>query len=177
MESTRLKTLRSDTGLTIPVESAQSHVQILPSAPIHPGFAIADTHAFQIRHRVRTLLIRRNASSHNPSSPLLHWRMARSGHVSHRPFKHCSPNKTKEHVTWGSVIAVLSAGLFLVVTASYVSELDLAARYHWDPNGDTFVNTTRNLLFAAAASLVGLAGGILGVFTNFQERNTIPKES
>ena len=57
------------------------------------------------------------------------------------------------------MIAVLSAGLFLVVTASYVSELDLAARYHWDPNGDTFVNTTRNLLFAAAASLVGFAGG------------------
>ena len=85
--------------------------------------------------------------------------------------------RPKDHVTWGSVIAVLSAGLSLVVTTSYVSELDLAARYHWDPNGDTFVNTTRNLLFAAAASSVGLAGGTLGVFTNFQERNTIPKES
>ena len=38
--------------------------------------------------------------------------------------------RPKEHVTWGSVIAVLSAGLFLVVISSYVSELDLAARYH-----------------------------------------------
>ncbi len=81
-----------------------------------------------------------------------------------------------EHVTWGSVIAVLSAGLFLIVISSYVSELDLAARYHWDPNGDTFVNTTRNLLFAASASSVGLAGGILGVISSFQKREPIKRE-
>lgn len=81
-----------------------------------------------------------------------------------------------EHVTWGSVIAVVSAGVFLIAISSYVSELDLAARYHWDPNGDTFVNTTRNLLFAASASLVGLSGGILGIISRFQNREPIKGE-
>ena len=81
-----------------------------------------------------------------------------------------------EHATWGSVIAVLSAALFLAAISSYMSELSLAAQYHWDPNGDTFVNTTRNLLFTALASTVGLAGGILGVISTFQKREPTKKD-
>lgn len=79
----------------------------------------------------------------------------------------------RQYMTWGIVIIVFSAAASLLAFTFYLSELDLARRYSWDMNGDTFVNVTRTLAFVAAAGLVGVVGGVLSIAPGLHRRRSI----